>query len=141
MAKIERAYIEAHALDKQSMQLTQKQLKFYDNITQGLSQVDAYLDAYNAHNMARNTAYVKASELAKNGKIMAKIALFRQQEKEQILQLNRELTIALLEQLKTLKLVKTKRKLTQSLKIIKLLNKLHGYNKPEKIGANLALVV
>jgi phage terminase small subunit len=128
-------------LDNQNMPLTQKQLKFYDNITQGMSQVDAYLDAYDAQNMARNTAYVKASELTKNGKIMAKIALFRQQEKEQILQLNRELTIALIEELETLKLAKTKRKISQSLKIIKLLNKLHGYNKPEKIGANLALVV
>lgn len=133
--------MDAICLDKPNMPLTQKQLKFYDNITQGMSQVDAYLDAYDAQSMARNTAYVKASELTKNGKIMAKIALFRQQEKEQILQLNRELTIALIEELETLKLAKTKRKLTQSLKIIKLLNKLHGYNKPEKIGANLALVV
>lgn len=120
-------------LDKPNMPLTQKQLKFYDNITQGMSQVDAYLDAYDAQNMARNTAYVKASELTKNGKIMAKIALFRQQEKEQILQLNRELTITLLEELETLKLAKTKRKLSQKLKTIKLLNKIHGYNKPEKI--------
>ncbi|WP_189490098.1 hypothetical protein [Formosimonas limnophila] len=83
--------------------------------------------------MARNTAYVKASELTKNGKIMAKIALFRQQEKEQILQLNRELTIALIEELETLKLAKSKRKISQRLKTIKLLNKIHGYNKPEKI--------
>ena len=97
-----------------------------------MSQVDAYLDAYDAQNMTRNTAYVKASELTKNGKIMAKIALFRQQEKEQILQLNRELTIALIEELETLKLAKTKRKFSQRLKTIKLLNKIHGYNKPEK---------
>ena len=36
------------------------------------SQVDACLDAYDAQKMARNTDYVKASELTKDGKIMAK---------------------------------------------------------------------
>ncbi len=120
-------------LGKHNMQLTQKQRKFCDNIMNGMSQVNAYLDAYDAQNMARNTAYVKASELAKNGKIRAKIELFRQLENQRMLELRREQTIILVELLNKQQSLKTKGRFTQMIRIIKLLNRMYGYNKPEKI--------
>lgn len=53
--------------------LTAKQKKFADGVISGLSQKDAYKEAYNAANMKDSTIRRKASELMKNGTITAYI--------------------------------------------------------------------
>jgi len=57
--------------------LTLKQETFARNIIKGMSQSDAYRDAYDAENMAQETIHVKASELAKDGKVGARIECLR----------------------------------------------------------------
>ncbi len=49
--------------------LTPKQEKFVQNIVNGMSQVDAYKDAYSANKMSDNAIYREASLLMKNPKI------------------------------------------------------------------------
>lgn len=49
--------------------LTPKQEKFVQNIVKGMSQVDAYKDAYSAERMSDNAIYREASLLMKNPKI------------------------------------------------------------------------
>lgn len=49
--------------------LTPKQEKFVQNIVKGMSQVDAYRDAYNTKSMSDNAVYREASLLMKNPKI------------------------------------------------------------------------
>lgn len=49
--------------------LTAKQEKFAQNIVKGMSQIDAYRDAYNADGMSDNAVSREASLLMKNPKI------------------------------------------------------------------------
>ena len=49
--------------------LTAKQEKFVQNIVKGMSQIDAYRDAYNADGMSDNAVSREASLLMKNPKI------------------------------------------------------------------------
>lgn len=49
--------------------LTAKQEKFVQNIVKGMSQIDAYKDAYNAGRMTDNSIYREASLLMSNPKI------------------------------------------------------------------------
>lgn len=49
--------------------LTAKQEKFVQNVVKGMSQVDAYKDAYSAKSMSDNAIYREASLLMKNPKI------------------------------------------------------------------------
>lgn len=49
--------------------LTAKQEKFIQNIVGGMSQVEAYKDAYDAEGMSDNSIYREASLLMKNPKI------------------------------------------------------------------------
>lgn len=52
--------------------LTTKQEKFAQGLVAGLSQRDAYKQAYKTDRMKDSTINVKASELAKDGKIMVR---------------------------------------------------------------------
>ena len=49
--------------------LTPKQERFVQNIVKGMSQVDAYKDAYSAEKMSDNAIYREASLLMKNPKV------------------------------------------------------------------------
>lgn len=49
--------------------LTAKQEKFVQNIVKGMSQIDAYKDAYSASRMSDNSIYREASLLMANPKI------------------------------------------------------------------------
>jgi hypothetical protein len=53
--------------------LTPKQEKFAQAVASGMTQADAYRHAYNAENMADSTIWVKASELAADGKVSGRI--------------------------------------------------------------------
>jgi phage terminase small subunit len=53
--------------------LTEKQEKFCLNIINGMSQADAYRDAYPGTNMTDKTVWEKASVLAKKDKVRSRI--------------------------------------------------------------------
>lgn len=55
------------------MKLTAKQEKFCQGVAEGLTYSDAYRKAYNADKMKAETVQIKASELAKNGKVTVRI--------------------------------------------------------------------
>ena len=57
--------------------LTQKQENFCLNIIKGMTQADAYRDAYDAENMADKTIHEQASKLMANNKIAARIQELR----------------------------------------------------------------
>ena len=59
--------------------LTAKQEKFCQNILKGMTQADAYRDAYNTDRMTDNAIYTEASLLADNPKISQRIQELRQQ--------------------------------------------------------------
>lgn len=59
--------------------LTAKQEQFVQNIIQGMSQADAYRSAYNASKMTDKTVHEKASLLAGQDKVRARIKELREQ--------------------------------------------------------------
>ena len=64
-----------------SDKLTQKQEAFVAEIAKGANQSDAYRAAYNVENTQDHVIWVKASELAANGKVA--VRLFELQQKAQ----------------------------------------------------------
>lgn len=54
------------------MSLTSKQEKFIQGVVSGLSQTDAYKQAYDTSKMKENTIWNKASELMKNNEVRAR---------------------------------------------------------------------
>lgn len=59
--------------------LTAKQEQFVQNIIQGMSQADAYRSAYNASKMTDKTVHEKASLLAGQDKVRARLKELREQ--------------------------------------------------------------
>lgn len=59
--------------------LTPKQEVFVQGIIKGLSQADAYREAYNCKNMSDNSIYVNASKLVSDTKIAQRIKELREQ--------------------------------------------------------------
>ena len=53
--------------------LTAKQAKFAANLAEGMSQAEAYRNAYDAQNMAAETIHAHASRLAKRDKVAARV--------------------------------------------------------------------
>lgn len=53
--------------------LTAKQARFADNVVKGMNQSDAYREAYDAENMTDKTIWEKASWLASQDKVRARI--------------------------------------------------------------------
>lgn len=59
--------------------LTAKQEQFVQNIIKGMNQADAYRSAYNASKMADKTVHEKASLLAGQDKVRARLKELREQ--------------------------------------------------------------
>ena len=53
--------------------LTPKQARFAANLAEGMSQAEAYRNAYDAENMANETIHAHASRLAKRDKVAARV--------------------------------------------------------------------
>jgi len=66
------------------MGLTPKQEKFCQGIVKGLSQADAYRDAYNCENMSDEAIYVNACKLAKDTNIMLRVDELRRTVTQEI---------------------------------------------------------
>jgi hypothetical protein len=59
--------------EKKPQRLSEKQEKFCQNIFSGMTQIDAYRDAYDAENMKDDTVYKRACELMSDGKISGRV--------------------------------------------------------------------
>lgn len=67
------------------MNLTPKQEKFVQGLIKGLSQIEAYKQAYNCENMKDNTIYSRACRLQKEYKISARYQELLNEHKEKTL--------------------------------------------------------
>jgi len=106
--------------------MTPKQEQFSQLVANGMSQSDAYRQAYNAQNMADNVIHVKASELSKNGKVTVRI-------KEIQAEIRDEMQISLKSQTVVLKELSEKAQqydnpsgISAAIKAEMEINKLHG---------------
>lgn len=59
--------------EKKPLKLTAKQEKFAQNIIQGMTQSDAYRDAYDAENMQYDTIWSRARDVRAHSKVSARI--------------------------------------------------------------------
>ena len=58
-------------------QLTDKQYKYVEGKLKGLSNAEAYRDAYDTDNMKKETIWRKAADVASNGKVRAHLAFHK----------------------------------------------------------------
>lgn len=107
------------------MALTAKQEAFAQAIADGLDQASAYRAAYDASEMADNTIYARASELAKNSKVAERVAELKAALADKVLW-TREMSVRAL--------VQTFKESSGSVRVsaVKELNAMHGYNEPTK---------
>ena len=73
-----------------SLNLTQKQSSFVENLSMGFSASDAYRAAYNASEMSDKTIWEASSRLSKNPKVVARL----DQLSAEIEQVNRMFTLS-----------------------------------------------
>ena len=113
--------------------LTAKQEAFVQNILQGMSQADAYRSAYNASKMTDKTVHEKASLLASQDKVRARLAELRDK-------LASESIMSAQERMEWLtRLVKNQDEdTTDKLKAIDILNKMSG-EYVTKVEGNLSV--
>ena len=64
-------------IESRKPNLTAKQEKFCQNILSGMTQHDAYVNAYDSQNMLPNVIDVKASELMDNGNVKVRVLELR----------------------------------------------------------------
>jgi hypothetical protein len=108
--------------------LTIKQEVFVQSIASGISQIDSYRLAYDAGGMSDKVMAVKASELAKNGKITVRLDELRS-ELASVSLWSREKSVEVLADIAG----GTEYKGTEKVSAVKELNAMHGFNEPIKI--------
>lgn len=108
--------------------LTAKQEKFAQCVFDGMTQVDAYKIAYSGGNATGKTLLENASRLAKNSKVLARIAQLRQQLDEKALWTRLDSVQALADIARG-----GEARPTEKVAAIKELNAMHGFNAPQKI--------
>lgn len=106
--------------------LTAKQEAFCQYIADGMSQADAYRNAYDAADSKDETIYPNASRLASDSKVAARIEELKSGLQEKQLW-TREMSVKAL--------VQAYREGNGAAKVsaVKELNAMHGYNEPQKI--------
>lgn len=116
------------------MTLTAKQEAFAQAVSGGMNQSNAYRSAYDAGNMAPKTVTEKASALAADGKVSARIAELKAALATKVLW-TREDSVHTLREIAT----DSEAKAAEKVSAIKELNLMHGFNAPTKveIGGNL----
>lgn len=117
--------------------LTAKQEQFCQNIISGMTQYDAYKNAYDAKNMSRKTIDETASKMIKSSKINTRVMELKElatfiatQRTSQELVWTREMSVkALLSIYKD-----TTAPSSARVSAIKEINAMHGYNEPIKVN-------
>lgn len=111
-----------------SEKLTAKQEKFAQCVFDGMTQVDAYREAYGGENATAKTLQENASRLAKNSKVLARVAQLRQQVEEKALWTRLDSVQALADIARG-----GEARANEKVAAIKELNAMHGFNAPQKI--------
>lgn len=110
------------------MALTAKQEAFAQAVASGMNQSDAYRSAYDAGNMAAKTVTEKASALAADGKVSARVAELKAALATKALW-TREMSVLALADIAQGEEVRANEKVAA----IKELNAMHGFNEPVKV--------
>ena len=114
--------------------ITQKQLDFAGHVAEGKTSTDAYRLVYNAEGMADNSIHREASLLMKNPKVTQRVSELRQSLEEKALW-TREKSI------ETLVRVLKDGGNRDVIAAVQELNKMHGWNAPERSEVDLNLTV
>jgi phage terminase small subunit len=119
------------------MTLTAQQEKFCQAIADGMTQADAYRTAYKAGNMKDEVIYVKASELAKDGKVAVRVSELKSVLADAALWTRQD-------SVKTLKQIAealgSDSKPNEVVAAVKELNAMHGFNEPVKLDISGKIV-
>lgn len=110
-------------------ELTHKQELFCQHVVNGETLKDAYLGAYDTKTMGLPSVYVEAHRLAESPKIALRIDGLKA-ELAQSKNWTREKAVECL--IETIETAKSKSNPMAIIAAIKLLNDMHGYDKPEK---------
>ena len=111
--------------------LTPKQEKFVRNVVAGVSQVDAYRDAYDVKTDNKNTHRVKAYDLSRQSNVSAMIAEMKERAERNVVWTRQMAVEALLEAADIARGQKHSQGMTGALKE---LNAMYGYNEATKIN-------
>jgi phage terminase small subunit len=118
--------------------LTHKQEKFAQCIADGMTQSDAYREAFDAENMKPETIHKRASELMGNGEVTGRVQELRSKLVTKGLW-NREMSVKAL--VGAFNVAQGQNNASGMTGAIKELNAMHGFNEPQKvdISGELAL--
>jgi len=119
------------------MALTAKQEQFAQNIAKGMTQADAYRNAYNAGTMSDNAIYVSASRLLDDAKIKLRVdALKSALAKKELW--TREQSVKGL--IAAYDIANEDRNTSGMVNSVKELNAMHGFNAPAKVDLGESLL-
>lgn len=110
--------------------LTSKQEQFAQNIADGMTQADAYRNAYNAENMSDNSIWVNASKLTADAKVAVRIKELKDKIAAKKLW-TREMGVKAL--MRAYQIAEKNEQSSAMTQAAKELNAMHGYNEPTKI--------
>lgn len=114
--------------------ISQKQITFAEEVAHGSTASDAYRKAYNADSMSETSVWREASRLMSNPKVTTRVQEVRQSlEAKQLW--TRELSV------KTLVKVLENGANREVIAAVQELNKMHGWNAPERSEIDLNLIV
>ena len=116
---------------KKRKELTPKQKKFAQNVAKGMSQVDAYRDAYNSKTDNKNSHRTRAFEVAQHSDVSAMIEDLRRRAEEGVVWTRQMAMTALLD---TYHMARDQNHATGATGALKELNAMYGYNEATKIN-------
>ena len=114
--------------------LTPKQEKFAQNLFSGMSQADAYRDAFGQGKYTDKTLTEAASRLSNNSNVIARVKELQQEMANKALWTREE-------SVQALKNVLADGKGSEVVSAVKELNSMHGYNAPIKIDADVRATI
>ena len=114
--------------------LTPKQEKFAQNVASGMTQSDAYRDAFGQGKYTDKTLTEAASRLSNNSNVIARVKQLQQELSDKSLWTREE-------SVQALKNVLADGKGSEVVSAVKELNSMHGYNAPIKIDADIRATV
>lgn len=116
------------------MKLTAQQEKFCQCIADGMTQADAYRASYKAGKMTDEAIYVKASELASNGKVAVRLKELKDALASKQLWTREQSVAQLVKELGG-------DRASDRINAVKELNNMHGFNAPTKLDIRGAVSV
>lgn len=117
------------------MSLTAKQEAFCQAMADGMTQSDAYREAFNVGASTKpETIHKRASELMQNGEVTGRVSQLRQVLESKAIW-TREMSVKAL--MNAYKIAKEGKNSSGMTGAVKELNGMHGYNEPVRLDVNL----